>query len=361
MHITTVHPRNDVRIFKKECVTLAAAGYDVTLVVADGLGDASESGVTIRDIGAAGKVRVSRALVKGYQAMRVAMRLAPKIIHFHDPELLIVALLPRFMGIKVVYDIHENTRVQISLKHYIPRLFRKGAAFIFGHFEDFVARRLAALVVPQQTMLEQFQALASCINLPNYVDIDVYPSSAKCFAKPVVFHPGGLTRERGLDNMIAAANLLGARGEVLVAGTLPADYPGDELGQLKWLGQLSYSDVLSWYARANIGLIAYNNVGQYHMAGAVKSFEYMAASMPIIMPDFGEWVEFNRKSDCGINVNVKDPYAIVKAIQYLVDNPNEAARLGRNGRDCVEREYSWQSVSPRLLDLYNRLVNHDAK
>ena len=41
-HITTVHPnRYDVRIFEKECVTLAKNGYEVTLIVNDKLQDIS--------------------------------------------------------------------------------------------------------------------------------------------------------------------------------------------------------------------------------------------------------------------------------------------------------------------------------
>ena len=35
VHITTVHPALDVRIFQKECRTLAQSGYHVTLLVAN--------------------------------------------------------------------------------------------------------------------------------------------------------------------------------------------------------------------------------------------------------------------------------------------------------------------------------------
>ena len=50
-HLTSVHPRNDVRIFQKECKSLAVAGYNTTLVVADGLGDQFLDDVSIIDVG----------------------------------------------------------------------------------------------------------------------------------------------------------------------------------------------------------------------------------------------------------------------------------------------------------------------
>ena len=44
-HITTVHPRYDVRIFIKECKSLAKTFCDVNLIVADGKGDETIDGV----------------------------------------------------------------------------------------------------------------------------------------------------------------------------------------------------------------------------------------------------------------------------------------------------------------------------
>lgn len=51
VHMTSVHQRYDVRIFLKECTSLAEAGYKVTLIVADGLGDEVKNNVNIIDVG----------------------------------------------------------------------------------------------------------------------------------------------------------------------------------------------------------------------------------------------------------------------------------------------------------------------
>jgi glycosyltransferase involved in cell wall biosynthesis len=88
------------------------------------------------------------------------------------------------------------------------------------------------------------------------------------------------------------------------------------------------------------------------MAGAIKCYEYMASSMPIIMPDFGEWIEFNNKTRCGINVNVLDANSVAEAVMYLINNPDKARQMGENGRKCVEENFSWQIAFKKLKLLY---------
>ena len=50
-HLTSVHERYDIRIFLKQCRSLARAGHEVTLVVADGRGPETREGVRIVDAG----------------------------------------------------------------------------------------------------------------------------------------------------------------------------------------------------------------------------------------------------------------------------------------------------------------------
>ena len=49
-HMTSVHKRYDARILKKECCTLVANGYDVTLIVADNKPEEIYHGVKIVSI-----------------------------------------------------------------------------------------------------------------------------------------------------------------------------------------------------------------------------------------------------------------------------------------------------------------------
>jgi glycosyltransferase involved in cell wall biosynthesis len=61
-------------------------------------------------------------------------------------------------------------------------------------------------------------------------------------------------------------------------------------------------------------------------------------------------------NDCGMRVDPKDPQAIAEAMDHLVTNPEEAWQMGKNGRAAVEREFSWESQSERLLSLYESIV-----
>ena len=73
-HLTSVHSRSDIRIFVKQCRTLAQAGYDVSLVVADGKGYAEEEGVRIYDVGASNG-RLSRFLTIFLCSVKVLRRI----------------------------------------------------------------------------------------------------------------------------------------------------------------------------------------------------------------------------------------------------------------------------------------------
>jgi hypothetical protein len=88
VHLTSVHQRYDIRIFVKMCSSLATHGFDVSMIVADGLGGEVKSDVSIIDVGVKTGGRLSRMINAVKRVYEKAIELDADICHFHDPELI---------------------------------------------------------------------------------------------------------------------------------------------------------------------------------------------------------------------------------------------------------------------------------
>ena len=92
-HLTSAHTRYDTRIFIKMCSSLAKLeNYDVSLVVADGLGNEKNNNVNIFDIGVKSGGRLSRMTSTVKKVFEKAKKLNSDIYHLHDPELIPIGL-----------------------------------------------------------------------------------------------------------------------------------------------------------------------------------------------------------------------------------------------------------------------------
>jgi len=355
-HLSSVHQRYDQRVFRKECRGLARLGYKVSLLVADGKSDEVMDGVSISSVPRPhGRLeRVSTTMVRIYNS---AKALNADVYQVHDPELLIVAMFLKASGRQVVFDMHEDAVVQMRIKPYLNGFQRFLYSALYALLERGALRRIAGLAAATDGLVLKYGRYARrSVSIANYVDTSIFPERELSFERAVIFHPGALGKVRGLENMISLAKILPTGSELILAGRLDKNYSARDLAPARYLGLLEEREIQEIYATANIGIILYNPVGQYGGATAVKAYEYMAASMPIIMPDHGEWPDFNRKVNCGINVRVDDPRAVLAAVERLLKDPVEAARMGRNGRAYVLQNCAWETELSKLAGLYESIV-----
>jgi glycosyltransferase involved in cell wall biosynthesis len=368
VHITTVHPRDDIRIFRKECVSLARAGYAVTQIVGDGGGDALVQGVHIIDIGARPAGRLARMREQPPRALAAVWAEQPALVHVHDPELLPLATQLAHRGLPVVYDAHEDVPRQILTKQWIAAPLRPLVSRAFEWYENRRVRQLAAVCAATPHIGARFAPVAPrSVVVGNYpfadelapaLDVAVEREHAVCYV-------GGLMRTRGLLQMVRAVSrhpglkfiVCGAFEDAALEAELRAE-PG--WAQVEYLGVVGREQVRQVLARARIGLVTLLPLPSYVDSLPIKMFEYMSAALPVVASDFALWrgiVEGDgSRPACGLCVDPAEVDAVAAAIGTLLADPARAAAMGEAGRAAVLSTYHWPVAERELLALYAALI-----
>jgi glycosyltransferase involved in cell wall biosynthesis len=368
VHLTTVHPRDDIRIFRKECVSLAQAGYEVVQVVGDGLGDAEVQGVRIVDIGPRPAGRLARMRQQPAKAVAAVRALKPALVHLHDPELLPVGARLAREGLTVVYDAHEDVPRQLLTKQWIPAWARRPLSAAFEVYENHRVRLLAAVVGATPHITQRFAAVARrSVNVSNFPFLDeLVPVSAPSVAGPVqrenaVCYVGGIFHTRGAFSMVRALThlpkvrliLCGRFEDAATEAALRAE-PG--WAQVEYLGVVGRDGVREVMARSRAGLVTLLPLPSYLDSLPIKMFEYMSAGLPVIASDFPLWRGIVQAHACGLCVDPEDPAAIAQAIAQVLADPATAQAMGHAGQEAVHAHYHWPRAQAELLALYRSLL-----
>ena len=359
-HLTSAHPALDVRIFEKECVSLADQGYEVHLVVAQGESQQLK-GVSITSVKATQKGRFNRMFNTAQAVCEAGLALDADIYHLHDPELLRFALKLKRRGKVVIYDAHEDLPRQIMGKYWIPKYLRSIASRVVEALENFVVRRLSAVVVATPFIAERFKPLNSetvvVHNFPKQEGEFIAPS----FDKKQVCYAGGITKNRGVDVLVEALSFLPEDYKLLLAGKYSPEQFRAELTeingweQVEGKGFIGRNEVKEMVSQSIAGLVTLRPLPNYLDALPIKMFEYMQAGLPVIASDFPYWRTLVEDQGIGVCVNPEDPKAIASAIQRFANDPALAREMGERGRKLVTEKYNWEQEAIVLGELYQRL------
>ena len=362
-HMTNVHGVEDIRIFRKECVSLANAGYGVDLVER---GESYEKNgvhiVGVGDIPADRRRRMTEGAKKVYEA---AKQVDADVYHLHDPELLPYGLKLKKAGKKVIFDSHEFYSLQIREKHYIPKPLRNMIASLYEAFETRALRRIDAVVYPCTVQGRDLFANRAkrAVKIENYsmpVDPEILPNGPA--NTRAVIHAGGLTAARGITTLAHAVSKTDAK--LILCGPFSSPEYQQEIlascpsGQIEYMGTLNREDLFRQYGRSAIGICTLHAVGQYALVDnmSTKMYEYMQCGLPMIISNFPYWKHWNNHYHFGICVDPENEDEIADAIRYLLDHPDEARQMGENGRRAVKEKFNWSVEEKKLLALYEEVL-----
>lgn len=361
-HLTSVHRVEDTRILRRQCRSLAEAAYDVTLIARQ---PAIEPVGRVRVV-AVGEARnrFDRMTRVAARVLRAARREHPDICHLHDPELLWVGLLLKLLGHRVVYDVHEDVPKQIMNKFWLHPRARRFLAWAVTVVEAVCGRFFDAIVAATPAIADKFPAAKTVVvqNFPERAIAERGSSPTGDARRYAFAYAGGLNVVQGVREIMAVAALLPENARGVVAGWFDSDDVEREVKasagwrKVDYLGGVTHARVIEAIRSAHCGLVIDHPISNYLDSYSTKMFEYMACGIPVVCSDFPLWARIVGGADCGIVVDPLDPPAAADAVTQLCKDPEEARRLGENGRRAILERFNWEAEFTKLDALYQGLI-----
>ncbi len=368
-----MHPPFDGRIYYKEVRALAGLGIDVSLATTVERRTQAD-GVTLLPLGRRGGSRLRR-VGRALRALAAICANRGAVIHIHDPELLVVALLPALLGTRVVYDVHEFHADTIMGRAWIPARLRPAARRCYETVERLALRCISGVVVVVEGMLAHYEMrmppgrVVLVRNYPNIGGDEVACARAESHpldGRPYVVHTGGASRRVSYHLLIEAAEYLRELSPDLAFVNIGendlGDYPVERRYELERraraagvveLGRLPYPDVLRWLAHARIGYIPLEDTYNHRIALPNKLFEYLQFGLPVVADRVGRVAEIVTAHELGVLV-APEGLAHATALHNVHSDRALHAQYTARAQEA-SRAYSFASELRALHGLYERI------
>lgn len=365
-HLTSVHDSTDVRIFQKECVSLAKNGYCVFLV-AKGKSRVDKN-VNVIGLGKAPHNRIKRILFFTKKVYKIGIKLNCDIYHLHDPELLPVAMKLKKRGKIVIFDSHEKYTEQIKNKPYIPVILRNIIATIYELYEWYILRHIDCVIFPclcngKHPFEKKCNIVETIDNFPilkelynNYNENAIKDKRSACYV-------GSISENRGITNFIKSIYL--AKGVANIGGKFDSENYKNKIKMMqeyscvKYFGVLTRTQVFNILQQSIIGMANLKNMGQYNKYDNLptKVYEYMSLAMPVILSKSNYNCKIMKKFNFGICVDPDNIAETANAMEYIFNNPDIAKKMGESGRNAIKNYFNWENESKKLINLYKKLLS----
>ncbi len=367
--LTSVHPAFDTRIFHKQAKTLVKEGYAVTLIAQHDKDEIAD-GVRIVALPKP-RNRFERMFLGAWRVLAKGISEKADIYHFHDPELLPVGVLLKLVTkAKVVYDVHENVKRDITTKSWLPKPARKPLSMIYRLTERLNLSVIDQVIIAEDSYIKDYQRYSNILVLRNYPllsYIGEHPGVRT--SRPTLVYLGGISKARGALELVRSIKLLKPRYENILLALVGQIYLTSLEEEIRELlqqfdlqdniclaGQVKHEEIYDILLRCHLGMAVLHPTPNYIESLPTKLFEYMAAGLPVIASDFPVWKEIVEGNNCGLTVNALDPGEIARAVEYLLEHPEEASKMGGNGRKAVTEKYNWEAESQKLIAVYHDLL-----
>ena len=89
--------------------------------------------------------------------------------------------------------------------------------------------------------------------------------------------------------------------------------------------------------------------------------EALAAGVPVVQPHHGVFPELIEQTGGGILVEPDHPQSLADALGRLLQDTSERLRLGRSGKESVQRRFTADKMAARMLEVLAAHLTPDTR
>jgi glycosyltransferase involved in cell wall biosynthesis len=201
--------------------------------------------------------------------------------------------------------------------------------------------------------LARFRKLRMAM-IPNGVDVPVDLNRVERNGELRMLFIGRLDPKKGIEALLKACSLVDSAPpwRLAIAGWGPPEYVSKLKEQVHVLGLSGRVEMLGpvlseakkgRFERSDVALVP-----SYTENFAIVVAEALAHGVPVIASKGTPWSRLEEMG-CGLWVD-NDPESLADAIRSISTMPLQD--MGRRGREWMQREFSWRSVTNQMLALY---------
>lgn len=368
-HVTVAHTQLKSRSFHRQFMPLAAAGVNIRYA-APAAGVSRRDGVEFVALPERANGRLRLHAIP--RLLRTLLQQRASLYHFQDPQLLPIAFVLKLLFRKrIVYDAYEDFPSIAARHRSIPRWARPVAARIVAFLERLAAMVFDGIITADPPTLRRLARQGKCRKMVfyNFPNLDFFPPPNGQPKRFDLVYRGGLSERTGtfllVDSMNELASL-GMRPRLLLIGYFDDNASERKLRQriselaldpyVEIRGRIEHEDMACALSEARIGISPLQPIPKFQLNVPVKIFEYWACGLPVIASDLVPMRPFFRDGYAGLLFPAGSVAELTRSIVWMLDHPDEAARMGRNGRNLVAQRLNNAGEVAKLHRFCSRIT-----
>lgn len=236
--------------------------------------------------------------------------------------------------------------------------------YVFPRYDQFIV-----ISDNLQLLAQQYAPKAKVIKVPIIVEelTDSISEDNSPIDKPYILHTGTLNQSK--DGILG---LIEAFGKVCQQTDTPIQYlfsgyleksPQKEYikkllvqyhieDRIKFLGYLEESELRHYQRHCTLCIINKYKTLQNKYCFSTKLGEYLAFARPVIMTNVGEATNYLKDGENAYLVEPNDTDSMANKILHVLNNPEEATRIGNAGRKLAMEVFNCDVQAKRLISFF---------